>query len=248
MNALRLGGRRYDITTRPLVMGVLGWAADDGNAPALDALLRRADRMLAEGADILDLGGVQAAPRPEVGEAGELDRLVPAVEAVAARFELPVSVHTSRAAVLDAACVAGAVCGHDTSGFADPDYLATAARHGAAVVATDIERARRAVAAGIPGESVMLDARLDQGTTVAQCAALVGAIPRLAAFGHPVLLSPAATPSLGMNLDDADERRWSSHTATAYGVVRGARIVRAHDVAGTVRIVRTVQALLEAAP
>jgi dihydropteroate synthase len=275
MNILRLGGRRYDLTTRTLVMGILNRTPDSfydqGATFALDALLRRADQLVADGADILDVGGVKAGPGPEVGEAEELDRVVPAVEAVAARFDVPVSVDTWRAAVLDAACAAGAVCGNDISGFADPDYLATAARHRAAVVATHIrlrprvrdpepvyddlvgevcaalgERARRAMAAGIPGESVMLDAGLDLGKTAAQSAVLLRESPRLAALGHPLLLSASNKTFLGVYLDQAvDERRWSSHAVTAYGVARGARIVRVHDVAGTVRIVRTVQVLLE---
>jgi dihydropteroate synthase len=277
MNALRLGRRRYDLTTRTLVMGILNRTPDSfydqGATHALDALLRRADQLVADGADILDVGGVKAGPGPEVDEAKELDRVIPAVEAVAARFDLPVSVDTWRAAVLDAAAGAGAVCGNDISGFADPDYLATAARHRAAVVATHIrlrprvrdpepvyddlvgdvsaflaERARWAVAAGIPPESVILDAGLDLGKTAAQSAVLLRESPRLAALGHPLLLSASNKTFLGVYLDQAiGERRWSSHAATAYAVARGARIVRVHDVAGTVRIVRTVQALLEPA-
>ncbi|MGH8972191.1 MAG: dihydropteroate synthase [Acidimicrobiia bacterium] len=277
MNALRLGGRRYDLTTRALVMGILNRTPDSfydqGATYALDALLRRADELVADGADILDVGGVKAGPGPDVDEAEELDRVIPAVEAVAARFDVPVSVDTWRAAVLAAAAGAGAVCGNDISGFADPDYLATAARHGAAVVATHIrlrprvrdpepvyddlvgevcaflaERARWAVDAGIPPESVMLDAGLDLGKTAAQSAVLLRESPRLATLGHPLLLSASNKTFLGVHLDQAiDERRWSSHAATAYAVARGARIVRVHDVAGTVRIVRTVQALLEPA-
>jgi dihydropteroate synthase len=275
MNILRLGGRLYDLTTRTLVMGILNRTPDSfydqGATFALDALLRRADRAVAEGADILDVGGVKAGPGPEVDEAEELDRVVPAVEAVAARFDVPVSVDTWRAVVLEAACAAGAVCGNDISGFADPDYLPTAARGGAAVVATHIrlrprvrdpepvyddlvgevcaflaERARQAVTAGIAEESVMLDAGLDLGKTAAQSAVLLRESPRLAALGHPLLLSASNKTFLGVYLDQPiDGRRWSSHAATAYGVARGARIVRVHDVAGTVRIVRTVQALLE---
>lgn len=275
MNALLLGGRRYDLSARTLVMGILNRTPDSfydqGATFALDALLRRADQLVAEGADILDVGGVKAGPGPEVGEAQELDRVLPAVEAVTARFDVPVSVDTWRAAVLDAACTAGAACGNDISGFADPAYLPTAAGHGAAVVATHIrlrprvpdpepvyddlvgevcdfltERAGWAVKAGIPAESVILDAGLDLGKTAAQSAVLLRESPRLAALGHPLLLSASNKTFLGVLLDQAiDRRRWSSLAATAYGVARGNRIVRAHDVAGTVRVVRTVHALLE---
>jgi dihydropteroate synthase len=275
MTALLLGGRLHDLTTRTLVMGILNRTPDSfydqGATFALETLLRRAEVLVSEGADILDVGGVKAGPGPEVGEAEELDRVTPAVEAVAARFDVPVSVDTWRAAVLDAACRAGAVCGNDISGFADPAYLSTAARHGAAVVATHIrlqprvpdphpvygdlvgevsaflaERAGWAVHAGIPAASVVLDAGLDLGKTAAQSAVLLRESPRLAALGHPLLLSASNKTFLGVLLDQAiDQRRWSSLAATAYGVARGCRIVRVHDVAGTVRVVRTVHALLE---
>jgi dihydropteroate synthase len=274
MNALRLGGRRYDLTTRTLVMGILNRTPDSffdqGASFDLDALLRRADRLVTEGADILDVGGVKAGPGPEVGEAEELDRVVPAVEAVATRFEVPVSVDTGRAAVLEAACGLGAVCGNDISGFADPAYLTTAARHRAAVVATHsgvrprvpgpdpdsedlvgevcaflAERSGRALRAGIPPEAVVLDAGLDLGKTAAQSAVLLRESRRLAALGHPLLLSASDQTFPGVLLDQAIDRRgWSSLAATAYGVARGVRIVRVHDVAGTVRVVRTVAALL----
>ena len=91
-----------------------------------------------EGADLLDVGGVKAGPGPEVGEAEELDRVVPPIEALHDRFDVAISCDTWRASVLDEACKAGAVVGNDISGFGDPDYLAVAARHGASVVATHI--------------------------------------------------------------------------------------------------------------
>src|SRR5205085_10379636 len=84
------------------------------------------------------VGGVKAGPGPEVDEAEELRRVVPTIEALRARFDVPLSVDTWRASVLEAACEAGAVVGNDISGFADPDYLGVAATAGASVVATHI--------------------------------------------------------------------------------------------------------------
>lgn len=275
MTTFAVGTRRYDLTTRTLVMGILNRTPDSfydqGATFALDALLHRAEELVAAGADILDVGGVKAGPGPEVSELEELERVVPPIEALAARFDVPVSVDTWNARVLDAACEAGAVIGNDISGFADPGYLSVAAERGAAVVATHIrlgprvrdprphyddlvrevasflsERARRAMEAGIPAEAVVLDAGLDLGKTAAQSAVLLRESRRLAALGHPLLLSASNKTFLGVLLDQAiDRRRSSSLAAVAYGMARGARIVRVHDVAGTVRMVRMTERLLE---
>ncbi len=99
--ALDLGGRRYDLTHRALVMGILNRTPDSfydkGATFDLDKLYRRAEQLVAEGADILDIGGVKAGPGPEVTEAEELDRVVPVVAGLVARFDTPVSVDTWRA-------------------------------------------------------------------------------------------------------------------------------------------------------
>lgn len=274
--SLRLGPRRYDLTRRCLVMGILNRTPDSfydqGATFALDLTLRRAEALVADGADILDVGGVKAGPGPAVSEEEELDRVVPAVQALVERFDVPVSADTWNARVLAAACSAGAVVGNDISGFADPDYLATAARADASVVATHIrlaprvrdpephyddlvgdvaaflvERAQRALAAGLAADQIMLDAGLDLGKTAAQSAVLLRESDRLASLGYPLLLSSSNKTFLGVLLDlDIDARRGPSMAATAYGVSHGCRIVRVHDVAGTVRVVRTIERVLEA--
>jgi dihydropteroate synthase len=274
--SLRLGSRRYDLTRRCLVMGILNRTPDSfydqGATFALDLTLRRAEALVADGADILDVGGVKAGPGPAVSEEEELDRVVPAVEALVKRFDVPVSADTWNARVLAAACAAGAVVGNDISGFGDPDYLATAARVGASVVATHIrlaprvrdpephyddlvddvaaflvERAERARAAGLAPDQIVLDAGLDLGKTAAQSAVLLRESDRLAALGYPLLLSASNKTFLGVLLDlDVDARRAPSMAATAYGLSHGCRIVRVHDVAGTVRVVRLVERILEA--
>src|SRR5919205_3881624 len=115
--SLRLGSRRYDLTRRCLVMGILNRTPDSffdqGATFALDLTLRRAEALVAEGADILDVGGVKAGPGPAVTEEEELQRVIPAVEALVARFDVPVSADTWNARVLGAACAAGAVVGND---------------------------------------------------------------------------------------------------------------------------------------
>src|SRR5262245_58728750 len=144
---LALGAAEFDITYRALVMGILNRTPDSfydaGRYFSFDAFVAEADAHVAAGADLLDVGGVKAGPGEEVPEDEEVARVVPAVEALVARFDLPVSVDTWRASVLDVALSAGASVGNDISGFADPEYLAVAARHEASVVATHIRRAPR---------------------------------------------------------------------------------------------------------
>ena len=275
MLAFRLGDQRYDLTARTLIMGILNRTPDSfydhGATFELDALLRRADELVAAGADLLDVGGVKAGPGPEVGEAEELDRVVPTVAALRARVDVPISADTWRASVLAAACEAGAVIGNDISGFGDPEYLPTAAAWDASVVATHIRlrprvadpdpryddllgevtafllaRAHAAEAAGLTTDRIALDAGLDLGKTPAQSAVLLRESAALASHGYPLLLSASNKRFLGELLGlDIDDRRDASLAAAAYGVAHGCRIVRAHDVAGTRRVCRMVEAILE---
>ena len=269
----RLGDRVHDVTDRTLVMGILNRTPDSffdaGETFALDALLRRAEQLVTEGADVLDVGGVKAGPGPDVTEAEELDRVVPAIQELHARFETPVSVATWRAAVLRAACAAGAVLGNDISGFADPDYLSLAAEQGASVVATHIRlaprvpdpepyyddllgevrafllsRAGAAEVAGLAPEQIALDLGLDLGKTPAQSAVLLRESDAFASLGYTLLLSASSKPFLGALLGLAiDDRLDASLAAVAFGVMHGCRIVRVHDVVGSVRVCRMIEAV-----
>lgn len=278
MTAYRLGDQVHDVTGRTLVMGILNRTPDSfydaGLTYELDALVRRAEQLVVDGADLLDVGGVKAGPGPEVGEAEELERVVPAIDAIHSRLDVAISVDTWRASVLTEACRAGAVVGNDISGFADPEYLPAAAAAGASVVATHIrlrprvadpdpqyddlvgdvtrflvDRAHRAEAAGLAPEQISIDAGLDLGKTPAQSAVLLRESEVLAATGYTLLLSASNKRFLGELLDlPIDDRRDVSLAAVAFGVAHGCRIVRVHDVAGTVRVCRMVEAILSHAP
>jgi dihydropteroate synthase len=272
----RLGDRVHDLGNRTLVMGILNRTPDSfydrGATFALDAFLRRADDIVTEGGDIVDVGGVKAGPGDEVSEEEELDRVVGPIEALHHRFDVAISCDTWRAGVLDAACAAGAVVGNDISGFGDPDYLRVAARHGASVVATHIrlkprvadpephydnllgdvtafllDRAAQAQAAGLTPEQISLDAGLDLGKTPAQSAVLLRESDALASQGYALLLSASNKRFLGELLGlDIGARRSASLAAVAYGVAHGCRIVRVHDVLGSAKVCRMIRAILEA--
>jgi dihydropteroate synthase len=162
--------------------------------------------------------------------------------------------------------------GNDISGFGDPEYLEVAAAAGASVVATHIrltprvpdpepvyddlvadvrsyleERTTRAREAGIAPSRVVIDAGLDLGKTPEQSLVLLRASEALASLGYPLLLSASNKTFLGKILGlEIDERRDASLAAAALGMARGCRIVRVHDVAGTVRVRDVVSSILEA--
>jgi dihydropteroate synthase len=273
---LELGGRRHDLTHRALVMGILNRTPDSfydkGATFELDKIYARAEQLAADGADILDVGGVKAGPGPEVTEAEELDRVVPVVAGLVARFDTPVSVDTWRASVARASYEGGAVMGNDISGLADPDYAAAAAEHDATIVVTHIRlaprvadpephygdvvadvaaflvaRAGRAEAAGVPATRIVLDAGLDLGKTAAQSLTLLRASSTLAGLGYPLLLSASNKTFLGKVLDlELTERREASIGAAALGIAWGCRIVRVHDVLGARRVRDALAAVSEA--
>jgi dihydropteroate synthase len=273
---VRLGDRRYDLSSRALVMGILNRTPDSfydhGSYWDMDAFFRRAEQLVADGADLLDVGGVKAGPGPEVTEGEELDRVVGAIDALHGRFDVPLSVDTWRASVARAAYRVGAVVGNDISGFADPEYLPAAAQAGATVVATHIrlaprvadpephyddiveevgaflaDRARRALAAGVGPDRIVVDAGLDLGKTASQSLTLLQASDRLVALGYPVLLSASNKTFLGKVLDlEIDRRGAASLAAASLGVTLGCRIVRTHDVKGTRQVCDVLAAIMDA--
>jgi dihydropteroate synthase len=275
---LAIGARQFDVTNRALVMGIVNRTPDSffdrGATFALDLALERAEQLVDEGADIIDVGGVRAGAGPVVSVGEEIDRVVPVIKGLASRIDVPLSVDTWSSKVADVCFAAGAILGNDISGFADPDYLPVAARHGASVVATHIrlpprvddpnprypdddvvgtvatflkDRLEMALLAGIPRERVLFDVGLDLGKTTAQSLELLRATARFVTLGQPILLSASHKGFLGdlFNLP-IEDRETASLLAVALGVTEGCRVVRVHNVKRTRRVVDTLAAVLAA--
>lgn len=271
---LDVGGRRFDLSRRALVMGILNRTTDsfyDGSAYfRLDDLLRRAEQLVADGADLLDIGARAAGVGTRtVSVAEETDLVTSTIQALRDRLQVPLSVDTWRAPVAAAAFEAGAVLGNDMSGFRDPDYLPAAVAASATVVAThtrlppgvpdpepvygdvvaDVAAALRrlvgrAEAAGVPPRRIIVDPGLDLGKTWQQSLRLLAQFRLFAGLGYPLLLAASNKIFLGRLLNlDRHEREAATVAACALGVARGARVVRVHDARGTRHAVDLATAL-----
>lgn len=241
-------------------------ARPDAVADPLAAVVAQARRMAAEGADMLDFGGESSRPgHAEVPLEEELSRVLPAIGAVRALFpDLPISIDTTKVAVAEAAIEAGADLINDVWGVGPSDALArlaaergvpyilmhnrTEARYRSVVseVVADLQRAvDRAVAAGCPWESVIVDPGIGFGKTAEQNLAVLRDLAALRVIGRPILLGVSRKSTIGKVLDmRADERIEGTLALTALGVAMGADIVRVHDVAANVRAARMADAVI----
>jgi dihydropteroate synthase len=259
-----LRGRTYDDTTL-FVMAIINRTPDSfydkgatyDDAPALAAV----DRAVADGADIVDIGGVKAGPGAEVDQDEEISRVVPFVRLVRERHpDLVISVDTWRAGVADACLRVGADVVNDAWGGVDPEVAVVAGAHGAAIVCTHAGRqqprtrphrigyadvmadviatttalAERAVAAGVPPASVLLDPGHDFGKNTYHSLEVTRRLPELAALGFPVLASLSNKDFVGESLDrPVPERLVGTLATTAVAAWLGAQVFRAHNVRET---------------
>lgn len=258
---------------RPLVMGVLNVTPDsfsDGGQfldPA--AAIAQARRMVAEGADIIDIGAESTRPyggATPVSAADEIARLAPVLPAVAA-LGPPVSIDTMKAAVADWALDHGAALLNDVWGLQrDPEMARLAARRGVPIVVmhnrdeadpaidivADIEAffARSleiADAAGLDRSQIVLDPGIGFGKTPDQSIATLAALPRLAAFGLPLLVGASRKRFIAhVSPAPPQERLGGSLAAHLLAVIDGAAIVRVHDVAPTVQALTVAAAIRNA--
>ncbi|RRO13150.1 dihydropteroate synthase [Saccharopolyspora rhizosphaerae] len=216
---------------------------------------------VAEGADVLDIGGIPASPGPEVTVEEELRRVLPTLEWTREQFpDLVISIDTYRHEVADVVCQAGADLLNDTWQGHDPEVLEVAAKYGAGyvcshtggleprtdptrpqyddVVADVVEEttalAERAVALGVPREGVLIDPTIDFGKNTYQSLEVLGRLSELVDTGWPVLMAMSNKNVVGETLDvELDDRVTGTLAATALAAQAGAVMFRAHQVRET---------------
>lgn len=261
---LRLGRHTFG-DDETVVMAIVNRTPDSfydrGATFSDDAALAAVDRAVAEGAGIIDIGGVKAGPGTAVDAAEEIRRTASFVAAVRARHDVVISVDTWRAEVGRVACAEGADLLNDAWGGHDRGLAAVAAEFGvglvcthtggatprtrphrvqyddvvADIVASTVAEAERAVALGVPRESVLVDPGHDFGKNTRHSLAATRRLPELVATGWPVLVSLSRKDFVGETLDIAapTDRLTGTLATTAVSAWLGARVYRAHDVAAT---------------
>lgn len=249
----------------PVVMGILNITpdsfSDGGRFAARDDALRQAQAMLDEGAAIIDIGGESTRPgAADVSTDAELDRVIPVIEALRDITDRPLSIDTSKAAVMRAAADAGADMINDVRALREDGALEAAADLGISVclmhmqgqprtmqeaptyedVTAEVsaflaERVAACVDAGIARNRIVLDPGFGFGKSHAHNVELLANLRQLGALGQPLLVGLSRKSTLGaLTGREVGERMAASVGATVIAVLNGASIVRAHDVAETV--------------
>jgi dihydropteroate synthase len=279
------GGRTLPIGTRTLVMGVLNVTpdsfSDGGEFFSLDKALVQTEQMIAEGADIIDVGGESTRPGGAaiVSAEEELERVLPVIGELAKRFDVPISIDTTKASVARAALDAGAAIVNDISALRfDPRIANEAAKSGAGLVLMHSRgtpgalhglppvpnimeevmsslRSSIAVAEerGVKRESIVIDPGIGFGKSQEQNIELIAKLDQLiAAFpDFPLLIGTSRKSFLGRILADkngtpapVEERLHGSMASLTAAVLKGAHIVRVHDVSAAVETVRVTDLVL----
>lgn len=273
------GNRRLDLS-RPRVMGILNVTpdsfSDGGRHAGVEAALAHARRMVAEGADLVDVGGESTRPgAAPVSVQQELDRVVPVVERIAREIDTCISVDTSTPEVIQAVAAAGAHLLNDVRALARPGALAAAASSGlpvclmhmrgepdsmqqaphyedvvAEVMAFLRARMDACLAAGIAADRLLVDPGFGFGKNLAHNLALLARLQAFAALDAPLLVGLSRKSMIGAVLGDAagvprpvDGRLHGSLAAAVVAAMKGAAIIRVHDVAATADALALVAAL-----
>lgn len=273
-DSLRLGSREFapgEFALMAIINRTPDSFYDNGATFDLEPALDKLAQAVAEGADIVDVGGVRAGYGPEVDATEELRRTADFVAEARSRFpDLVISVDTWRSEVADELCKLGADLVNDTWSGHDPELAAVAAQHGAGIVcshtggigprtdphraayadvvadviSTVTELADKAVAAGVRADGILIDPTHDFGKNTRHSLELTRRLDELVATGWPVLVALSNKDFVGETLDlDKDHRLPGTLGATAVSAWQGARVFRAHNIAETRQVLDMVASI-----
>ena len=268
---MKIGTKEFDVKNKTYIMGILNVTpdsfSDGGKWNHMDAALAHAEEMIREGTAILDIGGESTRPgHQQITEDEEIARVAPVIEAVKARFDVPVSIDTYKAKVAAAAIEAGADLVNDIWGFKfDCKVAEMTAKYQAACclmhnrkeaiydnflqdMVKDMEESVAiARKAGVADDKIMLDPGVGFGKTYEMNLEAINHVDVLLPLGFPVLLGTSRKSVIGNTLNlPVDQRVEGTLSTTVIGMLRGCAFVRVHDVKENKRIIDMTKAILNA--
>lgn len=268
---MKIGNREFDTANHTYIMGILNVTpdsfSDGGKWNDLDAALFHTEEMIKDGADIIDVGGESTRPGYRMLSDGEeIARVVPVIDAIKERFDIPVSLDTYKSEVALAGLEAGADMINDIWGLKydgamaeviakvgapcclmhnrkEPDY-----RDYIKDLLGDLEETLEiAQRAGIPYKNICLDPGVGFGKTYENNLEIINRLDALHTFGLPILLGTSRKSVIGLTLDlPADQRLEGTLATTVIGVMKGVSFVRVHDVKENARAVKMAEAVKNA--
>lgn len=266
---MQIGNKNFEIGTHTYVMGILNVTpdsfSDGGNYNQIDSALFHVEEMIRDGADIIDVGGESTRPGYEkISPEEEIERIVPVIEQIKKRFDIPVSLDTYKASVAAEGIKAGADLLNDIWGLKGDEKMAeviakanvpcclmhnrkeTVYQNYIQEVLSDLEESLAiAKQAGIAREKIILDPGIGFAKTYEQNLLLLQQLEALHSLGYPVLLGTSRKSVIGLTLNvPASERVSGTLATTVMGVMKGCSFVRVHDVKANVQAIQMTEAIL----
>jgi len=271
-----IGKKKFDLISHTLVMGIINVTPDSfydgGKYNHKDQAVKRISEMIADGADIIDIGGLSSRPGSKpISLEEELERTIPVVESVSNNFDTLVSIDTYRSEIALEAISAGAHMVNDISAFTmDKNMAGIVADKGVSVTLMHMKgkpasmqknpqydnvideiyeyldgKASAAIDAGISPDKIVLDPGLGFGKTLDHNLSILNKISEFSSMGYPIMIGASRKSFIGAVLDlPVEDRLEGSLAAAVWSVINGANILRVHDVAETVRSVKIARAIM----
>jgi dihydropteroate synthase len=266
---IKAGPYKLDFTNKTLIMGILNVTpdsfSDGGKYNHLDHAVLHAQQMIADGADILDIGGESTRPGHErIPDEEEICRVVPAIEAISREVQVPISIDTYKSKVAKSAVDAGATIINDIWGAKeDPEIADVAAETGVPIILMHNRNDRNytnfirdvlndlyesitiAKKAGVSDEQIILDPGIGFAKDLRENLEMMRHLDTLVSLGYPVLLGTSKKSMIGGVLDlPVTERTEGTGATVCYGIQKGCQIVRIHDVKEMARMAKMMDAMM----
>jgi len=266
---MRIGNKEFKLNERTYIMGILNVTpdsfSDGGKYNSITESLKHAEQMIAEGVDIIDVGGESTRPNYiHISDEEEIERVVPVIQELKRHFDVTISIDTYKSKVADATLAVGADLINDIWGLKYDNNMAMVIskydvpvcimhnrkeavyENFMAEVISDLQESIDiGLATGIKRDKLILDPGIGFAKTYEMNLILMNRLEELKQFGLPILLGTSRKSMIGLTLDEPVENRVEGTIATSVmGVMKGCNFVRVHDVLSNLRAIRMTEAIL----